>query len=198
MDVCPGRWTSGPSRWRGGVGQPAPAPPPRRRRARHIIERPCGLRWPQVCGECRCENLVRGPSTRCRSILRTRRGWRQADLARAAAMSRGPVSLLERGILEGVMIGSFRRLAATLDLRLRTSSRAGVVAKWIGCSGDAIRCGTRHSRTPPRSARLDVPARGVLLRLRRTRGHRHARLARGASDGAGRGVQDSVGGRQRT
>lgn len=47
--------------------------------------------------------------------LRHRLGWRQADLAARAGVSRGVVSLIERGRLERVSIAKLRRVAVALD-----------------------------------------------------------------------------------
>jgi transcriptional regulator with XRE-family HTH domain len=55
--------------------------------------------------------------------LRLRRGWRQADLAARAGLSRSAISRIERGQLDGVLIGNVARLAGALgasaDLQLR-------------------------------------------------------------------------------
>jgi transcriptional regulator with XRE-family HTH domain len=71
-------------------------------------------------------------------MLRRRRGWRQEDLARAATMSRGAVSLVERGILSPVTFGTFRRLAMAMDLRV------DLVPRWRGGEVDRM-LGRRHS-----------------------------------------------------
>jgi transcriptional regulator with XRE-family HTH domain len=71
-------------------------------------------------------------------LLRRRRSWRQAELAEAAGMSRGAVSMLERGLLDGVTLGTFRRVAVVLDLRL------DVIPRWRGGEVDRI-LGRRHS-----------------------------------------------------
>lgn len=49
--------------------------------------------------------------------VRLRHGWRQADVARRARVSRGVVSLLERGHLDRVSVPAFRRVAAALEIR---------------------------------------------------------------------------------
>ena len=55
--------------------------------------------------------------------LRIRKKWRQADLATAAGVTRGMVSLVERGRIDAVPVGALRRVAealeADLDVRLR-------------------------------------------------------------------------------
>ena len=50
--------------------------------------------------------------------LRQRHGWRQADLARRAALSQSVVSLIERGRLDRVSIEKIRRVARELDADL--------------------------------------------------------------------------------
>lgn len=50
--------------------------------------------------------------------LRHRRGWRQVDLARRAAVSGSLVVLVEAGRLERVSSRAVRKVAAALDLRL--------------------------------------------------------------------------------
>jgi transcriptional regulator with XRE-family HTH domain len=71
-------------------------------------------------------------------LLRRRRGWRQSDLARAAGLSSGTVSLLERGNLDGVTFGTFRRVAAAVDLRV------DYVPRWRGGEVDRM-LNRRHS-----------------------------------------------------
>jgi transcriptional regulator with XRE-family HTH domain len=55
--------------------------------------------------------------------LRRRRGWRQADLAAAAGVSQTLVSSLERGHLDGVAMGTLRRVLAALDARVEVGVR---------------------------------------------------------------------------
>ncbi|OGN86578.1 MAG: hypothetical protein A2X23_09605 [Chloroflexi bacterium GWC2_73_18] len=50
--------------------------------------------------------------------LRRRRAWRQADLERATGVSRSAVSLMELGRLDGVAIGTLRRVVEGLDASL--------------------------------------------------------------------------------
>jgi transcriptional regulator with XRE-family HTH domain len=70
--------------------------------------------------------------------VRTRRGWRQIDVAGRAGVSRPMVSLIERGHLDAASLRVIRRVAATLDVRLH------VVAHWRG--GDLGRVlNARHS-----------------------------------------------------
>src|SRR5438552_19051203 len=58
--------------------------------------------------------------------VRIRRGWRQLAVADRAGVSRGLVSAVERGHLDGVTLGSLRAIAAALDIRL------DIVAFWQG------------------------------------------------------------------
>jgi predicted XRE-type DNA-binding protein len=51
-------------------------------------------------------------------LLRRRKGWRQADLARLALVSQPTVSRIERGELERVTIGALSRCVRQLDARL--------------------------------------------------------------------------------
>ena len=57
--------------------------------------------------------------------LRIRRKWRQADLSTAAGVTRGMVSLVERGRIDAVPVGALRRFAEALeaDLDVRLSWR---------------------------------------------------------------------------
>jgi transcriptional regulator with XRE-family HTH domain len=70
--------------------------------------------------------------------MRTRRGWRQEDLARVAKASREMVGRIERGHADSVALGDLRRVTAALDGRLDT------VVRWHG--GDLGRLlSARHS-----------------------------------------------------
>jgi transcriptional regulator with XRE-family HTH domain len=69
---------------------------------------------------------------------RIRRRWRQEDVARRAGLSRGFVSLAERGHLDRVSLGTLRRLAQTLDVRI------DVYARWRGGEVDRL-INSRHS-----------------------------------------------------
>jgi transcriptional regulator with XRE-family HTH domain len=53
--------------------------------------------------------------------VRQRRGWRQADVAHRARVSRGVVSLIERGHLDRVSVPAFRRVADALGVRAEIS-----------------------------------------------------------------------------
>ena len=86
---------------------------------------------------------------------RVARGWRQRDLARAARISDATVSRVERGHLEGVSVGTLRRIASALDIRVdlvprsrsanlerlvsaRHSGLAESVIRWLGTFGGWI------------------------------------------------------------
>jgi transcriptional regulator with XRE-family HTH domain len=70
--------------------------------------------------------------------VRMRRGWRQADLAKAAGVSDSLVSRLERGMFENVPIQTVRRVLAVLDIRL------DLVPRWHGGDLDRL-LNARHS-----------------------------------------------------
>src|SRR5438034_3059610 len=55
--------------------------------------------------------------------VRIRRRWRQLDLAQRMGLSTSTISRLERGHLDGLSIGSIRRLAAKLDVRVELLGR---------------------------------------------------------------------------
>lgn len=76
-----------------------------------------------------------GPDTPCMDdrqvgsafrALRIRKGWRQADLARKARLSREMISRIERGGAASVPVGSMRRLAEALGARFDT------IVRWQG------------------------------------------------------------------
>ena len=58
--------------------------------------------------------------------VRVKRRWRQEDVAARAGVSRGVVSLIERGHLEAVTFGALRAVAHALDIRV------DLVARWHG------------------------------------------------------------------
>jgi transcriptional regulator with XRE-family HTH domain len=58
--------------------------------------------------------------------LRIRRGWRQADVAPAAGVSRSAVSRLERGNVDALTIEAIRRIAAVFD------GRVELIPRWQG------------------------------------------------------------------
>jgi len=55
--------------------------------------------------------------------VRIRRGWRQVDLARAARVSQGTISRLERGHLDRLSLRTVRQVAAALDVRVDLTPR---------------------------------------------------------------------------
>ena len=66
------------------------------------------------------DDLRLGASVRA---VRRRRGWRQADVARRAEVSRSLISLIERGHLDLISLRTLRRVAAVLDVRLDLQPR---------------------------------------------------------------------------
>jgi transcriptional regulator with XRE-family HTH domain len=84
--------------------------------------------------------------------IRTRKGWRQSDLAARARVSRWVVLRIEHGRLASVPIGKLRAVAAALD------ARVDAVVRWQG--GDLPRLlSARHSRMHETMARFfgDLP-----------------------------------------
>lgn len=59
-------------------------------------------------------------------MIRTKKGWRQADLATRAGVSRWVVMRIERGRIAGVPVAKVRRVAAALD------ARVDMVVRWQG------------------------------------------------------------------
>jgi transcriptional regulator with XRE-family HTH domain len=70
--------------------------------------------------------------------VRVRRRWRQTDVAARAGVSRGLISLIERGHLGSVTLATLRRVAAVHEIRLDT------YARWRGAALDRL-LGARHS-----------------------------------------------------
>jgi transcriptional regulator with XRE-family HTH domain len=64
--------------------------------------------------------------------LRIRRGWRQADLANRAGISRGTISALERGWLGSVSVSALARVATALEGDL------DVRVRWRGAELDRL------------------------------------------------------------
>ena len=64
--------------------------------------------------------------------VRHRFGWRQADVASRAGVSQQMVAIVEAGRLEAVAVGTLRRIAAALEIRLP------FVPQWRGGAGDAL------------------------------------------------------------
>ena len=88
----------------------------------------------------------RGTGLAIRTI-RVRKGWRQADLAIRARVSRSSVGRIERGRLDRVPLGTLRRVAAALDASVAVSVR------WHG--GDLTRLvNARHAAMHERIAHL--------------------------------------------
>ncbi|MEJ7697509.1 MAG: helix-turn-helix domain-containing protein [Candidatus Limnocylindrales bacterium] len=84
--------------------------------------------------------------------IRTRKGWRQEDLAMRAGVSRWVVLRIEQGRLGGVPLGKIRAVAGALDARLDS------VVRWQG--GDLGRLvSARHARMHELMARFfgDLP-----------------------------------------
>ena len=64
--------------------------------------------------------------------VRLRRGWRQTDVAARAHVSRALVSLLERGHIEQVAVGTLREVALALEVQI------DVTARWRGGELDRL------------------------------------------------------------
>jgi transcriptional regulator with XRE-family HTH domain len=79
--------------------------------------------------------------------VRIRRHWRQADLAEAVGVSQQTDSRIERGGLDGITLGSLRRMAAVLGIRLT------LVARTDGAELDRL-LGARHSAMHEEVARI--------------------------------------------
>lgn len=71
--------------------------------------------------------------------IRIRKRLRQIDLAGLAGVSRGLISRIERGHLDGVPLRTLRRVAAVLEIRL------DLVPRWRGGDLDRI-VNARHAR----------------------------------------------------
>lgn len=80
-------------------------------------------------------------------VVRIRRGWRQEDLAAAAGVSRSTVSRLERGDLEFLRLGTIRRVARELEIRVQA------LARWRGGDLDRL-LAARHSALHEDVARM--------------------------------------------
>ena len=64
--------------------------------------------------------------------VRIRRRWRQEDVATRAGLSRESISKVERGLLDGVTVGTLIKIGAALDVRLE------IVANWRGGDLDRL------------------------------------------------------------
>jgi transcriptional regulator with XRE-family HTH domain len=84
--------------------------------------------------------------------VRVRRRLRQSDLARATGVSQSTISRIEMGRLAGLPLGTLRRVAAGLGMRV------SIVARWEGADLDRL-LGARHSAMHEEVARLfaDLP-----------------------------------------
>lgn len=65
--------------------------------------------------------------------LRRRKGWRQADLARASRLSQQAVSVIERGHLTSLSINALRRAFSAVDARFEASVswRGGLIDRLL-------------------------------------------------------------------
>jgi DNA-binding Xre family transcriptional regulator len=70
--------------------------------------------------------------------VRIRRGWRQCDLARKAEVSSWLIRKIERGQLDGVRVGSLRRVGKALEMHVALDVR------WRGSELDRL-LNARHS-----------------------------------------------------
>ena len=70
--------------------------------------------------------------------VRVRHRWRQSDVAARVGVSRGFVSLVERGHLDKASLATLRRLGKALDIRI------DLYARWRGGALDHM-LGLRHS-----------------------------------------------------
>jgi transcriptional regulator with XRE-family HTH domain len=70
--------------------------------------------------------------------VRIRRGWRQADVADRARISRSLVGQVERGDIGRVQLDTVERIADALEIRVR------VIARWRGADLDRL-LSARHS-----------------------------------------------------
>jgi transcriptional regulator with XRE-family HTH domain len=80
-------------------------------------------------------------------IVRVKRGLRQEDVAEAAAVSQSTVSRLELGRLEGIQLGTLRRVAAVVGVRVTVEMRGP------GAELDRL-LGAHHSAMHEEVARL--------------------------------------------
>jgi transcriptional regulator with XRE-family HTH domain len=74
------------------------------------------------------------------AALRRRKGWRQADLSKASGVRRSTVGMVERGHFDRVTLGTVRRIAAALDVRidLMPRWRAGELDRLLDAGHAAI------------------------------------------------------------
>src|SRR5918997_3957109 len=87
---------------------------------------------------------------------RIRLGWRQSDVAAKAGVSSSLISLIERGHMDRLALGTLRTVTATVDIRLQ------VVPRWRG--GDLERLmNAGHEALREAVARLLAGLRGWTL-----------------------------------
>jgi transcriptional regulator with XRE-family HTH domain len=79
--------------------------------------------------------------------LRIRRGWRQADLAARAQVSRSAISRIERGDLGRISLATLRSVARALDATIE------LVPRWQGANVDRV-LNAGHARLHEAIARL--------------------------------------------
>jgi transcriptional regulator with XRE-family HTH domain len=72
--------------------------------------------------------------------VRIKHRWRQRDLAGKAKVSRGLISLIERGHLDKVSLGALRRVAAVLEIRIDVTARwrAGDLDRLLNAKHSAL------------------------------------------------------------
>lgn len=89
------------------------------------------------------------PSRFGRSIraLRVRRGWRQADAAARAGLSRSVVGRIERGELDRIALGDIVLAASAVDARLELDLR------WRGAALDRL-VDERHASIVDETVRI--------------------------------------------
>ena len=86
-------------------------------------------------------------------LVRVRRGWRQADLARRTGIGQSTISRIERGHFASLSLGTLRTVAAELDIRV------DVIGRWRAGDMDRL-LNAGHSRLHESVARAfrDLPA----------------------------------------
>ena len=89
--------------------------------------------------------------------VRVRRGWRQADVASKARISRASVSRAERGHLEQLSLATLRRIGGVLDVRLE------LLPRWRGGELDRL-LDAGHSALGERIARRFERVSGWVVR----------------------------------
>jgi transcriptional regulator with XRE-family HTH domain len=79
--------------------------------------------------------------------LRIRRGWRQADLAARAHVSRSAISRIERGRLDAISLKTLRSVARSLEVSIE------LAARWQGANIDRL-LNAGHARLHEEIAKL--------------------------------------------